>query len=422
TQESVWVQYAFYILEPTEDPLKRIKKFWKVTFPEVAMIDEIPDPNSLEQPGILFEYIDDVKGEYAAPDIDYLGYFGYGMNEAQKKRLQTCKQVVVLNLFAPRADLFDNLLKVDLFMVKASDLFDVILWDEFTRECFTPQYWTDFRIPEALESVPDMSKHMVMHFYQESGEFCRLITLGMSKFGLPDIVVENLSCYSGTEWYFLVNLIAQRMLEKPILGKNNQLTVDINQVQNQALKTVLQENMVDGATGKATIKLAPGTPKSGDPENTLVELIFKDSESTNAQILQDNLIAQVFGVVDNIYDVETGNQELAAASERARAKLPKLKKRFKKGLGTEQALLMKFPFLYGDDEVEYMWVEILQWTGDEVEGILQNQPYYIKDLQAGERVEFNTDKMYDYILQHSAEEYEGNETGEIILRLQENRQ
>ncbi|MEM6725316.1 MAG: DUF2314 domain-containing protein [Bacteroidota bacterium] len=421
-QDNVWVQYAFYFLDQEEDPLKRIKKFWKVTFPEVALQEQIPHPDSLTAPTVVFEYIEEVETEYTVPDMDYLDVFGYGMSTEQKKQIQNCQQVVLLNLFSPQANLYEQLLKADLFMVKASDLFNVILWDEFTRECFTPAFWTDYRIPETMEPVPNIGKHTVMHFYQESEEFCRLITLGMSKFGLPDIVVENLSCYSGKEWPLLISFIAQQMLENPSLGKNNQLTIDVEQLQNQGVKTAILSNILEGGTGKATIKLAPGTPKSGDPDNSIVEIVFRDSEETNAQILQDNLIAQIFGVEDKVYDVAAGNEELAAASKRAKAKLPKLKKRFKKGLGTEQTLLMKFPFVYDEVEIEYMWVEILSWQGNSVEGILQNQPYYVPNLQAGQRIKRDPEDMYDYILQLSTDEYEGNETGEIILRLQEGRQ
>ena len=40
--------------------------------------------------------------------------------------------------------------------------------------------------------MPDLSKHLVIHAYQK-GELVRAITLGMEKFGLPDLVIDQSS-------------------------------------------------------------------------------------------------------------------------------------------------------------------------------------------------------------------------------------
>jgi uncharacterized protein YegJ (DUF2314 family) len=62
-----------------------------------------------------------------------------------------------------------------------------------------------------------------------------------------------------------------------------------------------------------------------------------------------------------------------------------------------------------------MWIEVLQWneTG-ELEGILANDPVHIRRFQAGARVKFPVDRIYDYQIIKPDGTREGNETGRLM--------
>ncbi len=50
-----------------------------------------------------------------------------------------------------------------------------------------------------------------------------------------------------------------------------------------------------------------------------------------------------------------------------------------------------------DDGTEWMWVEVLRWNGDTIEGVLSNEPFNVPDLHAGQRVTGSMDDVFDYI-------------------------
>jgi len=113
------------------------------------------------------------------------------------------------------------------------------------------------------------------------------------------------------------------------------------------------------------------------------------------------------------------SEQLLAASQRAKEKIPVLYRLFSKGLNAETYLLMKFPFEYGDGKREWMWVEVSRWNKEQVIGILDNEPRAIKSLKIGMEVEKDIKDMFDYILYLPDGRQVGNETARIILQDQE---
>ena len=61
-----------------------------------------------------------------------------------------------------------------------------------------------------------------------------------------------------------------------------------------------------------------------------------------------------------------------------------------------------------------MWVEVASWKGSRIFGTLQNEPFDIPTLRAGQRVEVLEDDVFDYIFTRADGSTEGNEAGKII--------
>ena len=65
-----------------------------------------------------------------------------------------------------------------------------------------------------------------------------------------------------------------------------------------------------------------------------------------------------------------------------------------------------------------MWVEVMSWRGNEIKGLLKNEPYNIPDLKGGSEVVVNEDEVFDYIRTYPDGRSEGNETAELIMKFQ----
>lgn len=59
---------------------------------------------------------------------------------------------------------------------------------------------------------------------------------------------------------------------------------------------------------------------------------------------------------------------------------------------------MELPFATPDSGTQWMWVEVLRWTGDTIEGVLSYEPFNVPDLHAGQRVTGSMDDVFDYNL------------------------
>lgn len=130
------------------------------------------------------------------------------------------------------------------------------------------------------------------------------------------------------------------------------------------------------------------------------------------------MFAALFGAEEAIARIRHSD-ELLALSGKARARLPELHKSFVAGLAPGEFVHLKVPFDVAGGGHEYMWVEVVQWNSDgRIKGMLRNEPQQVPDLHAGAIVSFAEDDVFDYILHHANGSNEGNETGQLILKMQ----
>jgi uncharacterized protein YegJ (DUF2314 family) len=65
-----------------------------------------------------------------------------------------------------------------------------------------------------------------------------------------------------------------------------------------------------------------------------------------------------------------------------------------------------------------MWVEVTEWKGRRIRGLLKNEPFDIPGLHGGQIVQVQEEKVFDYIRRYPNGKEEGNETGRIIATMQ----
>ncbi len=412
----IYIQYAIYLLPGYEgDPVATVTELVNSKYTRYTIVDVLDEPP--EKPVIGLFMLNDVKEQYVAPDMQSIGYFGRGVSREQALAVQDTDDALVINFAYP--DRFASTAFLDaLELMEALALrHDSLIWDEATRQIFSREAWRELRLDTWNDGVISAQDHVTIHAYKD-GEFVRAITLGMEKFGLPDIVVDDFGWSSNRPMGHLINLVTQTLLEGGEIGEDFSLTVDIGKVKHAPLREELEASLLENAKGRLTLYLQPTVPDEGDPDNYLLAIRFDNANGLTVQEQQDELLGSLFGWQDSIVYVDH-NKRILDASERARDKLPQLRQDFNAGLEPGEFIHVKAPFATPDGGNEWMWVEVIEWDGDRIRGLLENEPFHIPDLRGGSEVTVSESDLFDYIRFFPDGSQEGNETGALIREAQQ---
>jgi len=354
---------------------------------------------------------------YPPPDLQQLSYFGQGLSKKQADDVQNYKAAVIIDFVYPLKDMAKGLKLAYQKAYEVARLSNGFLWDSETRELYTEQTWKKMRLDAWEGNTPIINSQIVIHAYQASNNI-RAITLGMAKFGLPDIVADNFSWSLNSSMSDLIILIGQSMIEGtyPI---NDKLNIDILKLKNTQYKANLINALEENSQGKFTITLGTGIWEEGDPNNLLIQLKFDEFNGKTIKEKQEYFLSSVFGWKDDLSYVDH-NEQILEASNRAKSKLLQLNIDYNNGLAPGEFIMLKAPFETPDGTNEWMWVEVMSWNGDSIKGLLKNEPFNVPGLKGGSEVIVNQDDIFDYIRVFPDGSRKGNETGSLIRKFQTN--
>lgn len=410
-------EYALYLpANPSGDVLaqaRAIAKKLDTQLQEVADLSQPPAGRS-----VIWQLETDVAKHYAPPSLNTLKYSGRGLSAAQADSLQGAKQALRITFAHPQAKMLEGLRAANalaLTLIKA--LPGSLLWDEQTREVFTAQAWQERRVASWTTVWPQVAKHITIHAYND-GDSVRAITLGMSKFGLPDVVVAGFSWSNNAPVGNLINAVSQRWVEGARPEASGLFTLKPQAIVNAAAREHATSDLKPNAQPQVQMLLRSTPADDGDPDNRLIVLSAERSEGADASSKQEALLSALFGSEDKVVMVKH-NDEINAASAHARLKLPALAAAFNAGLKPGEFIQLKAPFKTSDDGTEWMWVEVQRWQGDAITGMLKNEPYYIPNLHGGQIVTIKQSEVFDYIRSDADGHEEGNETSVLIEKYQQ---
>jgi len=416
--DSIRFQYAIYYLpSPSEDPRVALPRLLSKEEVELTLVNKVQEVPS--KPVVCCHICDEVQKQYAPPDMQSLQHFGRGLTREQAEQLQKSHLAYIMDFAHGKAHVWQGLRTANRIAEALARETGGVLWDEETREVFTPDEWHRRRVETWTGGVPDVSNHITVHAYK-SDEYVRAITLGMSKFGLPDVLLDDFSWSLSRTMGHLINLFCQSIAEGAVIERPGEYELDIRKVQNREVREPQIKSLKSNATGIAQLVLKEGIREEGDPENLLIEIDFDRYPGRDVHAKQEEMLASLFGSEDSITPVNH-SAELLAASRRARTKLPILRKAFAAGLNPGEFILVKAPFKTPDGGQEWMWVEVTAWEGNNIKGLLKNEPYNIPTLHGGQIVKVNQEDVFDFIRRYPNGMNEGNETGAIIQKMQQKR-
>jgi uncharacterized protein YegJ (DUF2314 family) len=412
---SIHFQYAVYLPPATEkDPQMILREALRTTYPSLKLLGQVPEKPS--ETVVSARIQKNVDKEYPPPSVESLEYFGHGLSKEQGKALQKSKQALILEFAHPSSQVWVALRTANQLVEQLARETDGFVWDEETREVFTPDAWKERRLATWTAGIPSIQKQTTIHVYKKD-EFVRAITLGMKKAGLPDVVVEEFDWSTRNQVGNLINIFCQAMAEGASLNVPGPYTIDLKSIRDASFRQSQMRSLKETGTGVGYLQLKTGVADEGDPDNRLVELAFDRYAGKDFQAKRENLIGCFFGAEDKTVAIHH-NDELLEASRKAKAQLPELYSRFNTELKPGEIILVKAPFKTRTGGNEWMWVEVSHWKNKKIRGVLENDPELVPDLHAGEVVEIREEDVFDYIHKYPDGRREGNTTGEIIQKME----
>ncbi len=384
-------------------------------FPELPIITS---PESARKPPfIAIETERAPLKNYPVPSASYFKYAGHGLSPEDIAAMQKTDLAFRIILITSTENIWNQTRRFTELALEFAEKADAFIWDSGTRECFSRRTWKEQRLDTWTDTIPRLPDQFTIHVYRvKETNYVRAITLGLEKFALPDLVIQQMLGSETRSGGNLINVTAQLLAENPAVETPATYRVSLPSLKNESLRKNQSTNLLKGATQEARIALTAGRSEEGDPDNRLIELNFRHGDGRSADERRQATFVQIWGAADSLVKI-THDDEILAASERAKTKLPELQRRFDKGLAPGERILIKAPFARDDEGNEWMWVEVLKWpVAGKITGILQNNPYHVKKLRAGSRVLIKPEEVFDFMYYKADGTSEGNETGWLMER------
>ncbi|GEM_PF-2580471 len=368
---------------------------------------------------------------FGRPDPASLDTYGIGLSALDRTLLAASAEVVVVEAAAPRDGAVTNNAALNRQMAAFAASQGGVLEDLESRELFGREAWQELRIEAAdARRVQDLFR---VEVYGD-GEWERLSTHGLVKFGLHEIVVDEVYGDFADDLAAATVLMAAYALDRgPWTG--GPVTLDVSQV-SQAPTRAWLEGFVctedapgtqQAGTGRASLSFAAADAREHDGDAAIAKPVFGDPSMEPAermgQFLDDlwGYGCRGDGVTEATAEAAETEQPLAlpgptgatldqstpvpapsleAAHEQAAATFrSSVKSRWKGGtLPAGTRLMVKGPFRGSKGAVEWMWVEVAVWDAALLQGELLNEPIGLPDRHAGDAVVVDESEVFDYLL------------------------
>lgn len=397
----VGIEFALYFAPaPKTDPEPALAALLKAEFPQLTRLATVSHKWSEIE-------------NYAPPTPDSFRYLTKGLRLEDGAAIAKSNRVFILGIEAAPADLLPVNREAGALISRLAEVTDGLPWDEECRLLYSREAWKTARVQSWQGDIPDVRAHVNMHAYRNP-ELVRIITLGLRKFGQPDLVITDVPSSRTRAAGDLVNAFAQRLLEgqKPKDGRFELVLADLR---HDAVRKDALDDPQPGATGRLLIKPQVTKPEDGDPANKLWSLNFPGASGATPMERQSAALNQLYGAENKIINRRAGDVALQAASEKARKAFFTAEPAFRKGFAPNERVLVKKAFKT-KDQTEYMWVEILGWNATSFDGVLVNNARFDETLRQGRRVTVELKDVYDYIHYKPDGSSEGNETGKVLER------
>ena len=116
----------------------------------------------------------------------------------------------------------------------------------------------------------------------------------------------------------------------------------------------------------------------------------------------------ISGEPENFMGVEKENEVMNAAISQAQETLPVFIESFRQEKYDPSDCSIKVAIPYDSSgAAEHIWVDTLTYVDDHFEGVVANEPVYVKDLELGDTISVEIDSITDWMILSRTEFYGG---------------
>jgi uncharacterized protein YegJ (DUF2314 family) len=351
--------------------------------------------------------------EIILPPKDTLDTVAPGLTPAQREKVHDYPTSVRIRT---RGDITPEVMPARAGFAAAAALaeaLDGFVYDEASRRIETARDFASHTVTAKLGEPAFARRQIVVQLYRQEDGTTRLLTLGMARYGSPDISLRGANMPSGPLLAEVLNAAASKLAHG---HEGSTITITLEDVASVVGKKPEELNPSPASARAVLLGIVEPERQDGDPDNELAELVPEGGSSREAW---DAVVKDLFGEAPSL-DVPENDAELAAVAERARKTLPDAIRRFQAGEGK---LFVKGPFpipsesrVDGGAATELLWLAAASCDAVRCVGTLSNEPTYATNLAAGKTTSVQRSEAVDWMIEQKDGGTLGGESIKVLTR------
>lgn len=354
--------------------------------------------------------------EFGIPDAAYAAAYGIDVGDVEK--LAASQQVIIAWIAGPREEALGTLAVAHAAFTAAARLGNGWVEDLDTGTVYGVSAWANM---DPRGPVTDWFVIEARPMSDVDGAPLRLVTEGLRRFGIPELVVEDVPVDAAGDVGFVINAVADTLYARRGAMVPAQLAVKTAFVDGMTTLVEAPAGEDDPAPPLLRLRFEgtiaiPGDEVAPPPEPMAAPEVVASIDPTPAPLGPTPPEA---ALPDRRTDAiaESPPTSLAEAQARALARLDReVRAAWTAGLPAGAAVAVSAPFRTRSGSVEYLWVELRQWSGANMSGVLVNEPYNVANLHKGDTVAVRQADVFDYIWKTGDGGREGNTTAPFVTR------
>lgn len=312
------------------------------------------------------------------PEAPELAALGRGLSPEERVAVAGARAAYALRFSYPAEGAGASLRAAEALAVALARATQGVLQDAATNEVFSLPAWALLRGTAWRGGAPVAAGHLATRLYRHGSGY-RLATRGMEKLGLPDVCVEDFASDDLGAVATLADLAVASLLAHPQARAAGQLET--------------------GLARPAALPVRLGAPDEGDAANRLLELEHPAS-----------LLREVAALPR-----PAAREAEPPPGAAAGAGLPERRAAVAEDLAGGARLEVRAP-LRALSESGALWVDVLQWRGRLLVGVLLGAPPLGSTLPAGGRVTLDEGEVAGWLLLEPDGGVQGSEPYVGLLR------
>ena len=342
-----------------------------------------------DKPSIIIKHQD--VDQLPVPSLQALQYFGRGFDQAKADNIMDSNYSVSFIGVGPFDKNHALLKSITICIDDLAKKYNAFVYDVADSLIFTSEAFTNIRANEISQGYFSSSQFGVRAYRVEEG--VRSVSMGLEKFGQPNLAIENFSEHHMGYIDKLFTLVIQHVIESDEKVLPGSISIDIKNISNPVIQKNMHSSVVQNGTGKATLVLKKTVPFDGDPSE-LLAISFENPPGDSLWVEQAKLLRSVFGRDREISNVpDSVSLETAIESAKMRAK-----DILEEGHALEKDGMRLLVAVALEETKEVIWVEVIEWEGVKGKGILLSNPIHTKSLSSGMKYEFKYASIMDFKL------------------------